>query len=60
MTNVIDLDARRKGGGDDGDYILVCECGCAIFRIYMDGDVMCLNCDAELEHVIVVPDLPKK
>lgn len=48
MNEVIDLAERRKAREDEGDYIIVCECGCAMFRIYASGEVMCLNCEAEM------------
>ncbi len=49
MNEVIDLAERRKAREDEGEYIIVCDCGCAMFRIYASGEVMCLNCEAEME-----------
>lgn len=48
MNEVIDLAERRKAREDEGEYIIVCDCGCAMFRIYASGEVMCLNCEAEM------------
>lgn len=63
MSKVIDLDQRRKkdtSDGDGEDYIIVCECGCAMFRIYTSGDVMCLNCEGHIDGLTVHPDLNEK
>ena len=54
MTNLIDLEGERKKPrkkpqeppGDDVVSLFVCECGCAMWRLYADaeGSVECLNC----------------
>jgi hypothetical protein len=54
MSEIIDLGQRRKAKEDEGDYILACDCGCAMFRLYANGEVMCLNCDAGIEGLTVV------
>lgn len=53
MTDVVDLGERRKKKKDE-EYIFACDCGCAMFRLYSDGAVMCLNCEAEIEGLTVV------
>lgn len=29
---------------DDSDRLLVCQCGCTMFRLWECGEVECLNC----------------
>lgn len=35
---------RPKTPEDRDDFLVVCACGCAMFRLWADGEVECLNC----------------
>lgn len=50
MTKIIDLQERRRQQDeeDNAAYIVACDCGCAMFRLYVSGEVMCLNCEADI------------
>ena len=43
MTNIIDIRDRLKGE-DDSVEIYVCDCGCGMWRLYVDGRTECVNC----------------
>lgn len=60
MSKVIDLFEHRKARQeDDHEYILVCDCGCALFRIYASSTVTCVNCEAEMEGLLVDAPIEK-
>lgn len=35
---------RPKAADDQDEYLIACVCGCAMFRLWADGEVECLNC----------------
>ncbi len=57
MTDVSNLDEKRiaKRNNDRPDLgIYYCECGSAMFRLYDDGAVECLNCGGHANGLKVV------
>jgi hypothetical protein len=43
MTNIIDIRDRLRSD-DDTVEIYVCDCGCGMWRLYVDGRTECINC----------------
>lgn len=50
MDNVIDF--KRKPPSND-DEIYMCPCGTAMWRLYISGQVECINCTGRPENLIV-------
>ena len=54
---VVDFDERkrkRKAGEAMPPSLYWCECGCAMWRLWADGTVQCLNCECQAEGLAVV------